>query len=98
MLRPTWVESKILVTKFCIHILGWFTYWKPERPFPLDMAGFAINLQLFFLHPDVKFALRVRRGYQESVLLQQLVTQDQLEPLADACSKVTLGFTYYKGE
>ena len=29
-------------------VTGWFTYWKPHRPFPIDMAGFAINIQVHF--------------------------------------------------
>lgn len=76
--------------------LGWHTYWKPERPFPLDMAGFAISLQLLLSKVNAKFALRVRRGYQESVLLQQLVTQTELEPRAENCSKVNVVLKHTK--
>ena len=27
-------------------IVKWFTAWKPDRPFPLDMAGFAVHLKV----------------------------------------------------
>lgn len=58
----------------------------------MDMAGFAINLQLILSNPEAKFALRVQRGYQESVLLQKIVKRDELEPRADNCTKVSLKF------
>jgi hypothetical protein len=28
--------------------------YKPERPFPIDMAGFGINLQLLLSKPDAR--------------------------------------------
>lgn len=26
-------------------VTGWNSAWRPDRPFPIDMAGFAVNLQ-----------------------------------------------------
>lgn len=69
-------------------VTGWNTIWKANRPFPIDMAGFAVNLSLLFQHPEAGFNLSVPRGYQESKLLKGLVTIDELEPKADNCSKV----------
>lgn len=69
-------------------VVGWFTYWEPNRPFAMDMAGFAVNAEMFFDFPDVAFKLEVRRGYQETELLRQIVTMDELEPKADSCTKV----------
>ncbi|XP_067681675.1 galactosylgalactosylxylosylprotein 3-beta-glucuronosyltransferase I-like isoform X1 [Haliotis asinina] len=75
-------------------VTGWFTYWKPDRPFALDMAGFAVNLQLFFTYPEVEFSNYVKRGYQESTVLSgMMVTLDDLEPLADNCTKVLVWHT-----
>ena len=71
-------------------VTGWHTYWKPNRPFAMDMAGFAININLLLDHPDVKFHLEVPRGYQESVLLKGLVTMQELEPKANNCTKVLI--------
>lgn len=34
-------------------VFGWNSMWRPERPFPIDMAGFAINLQHLLKHPEV---------------------------------------------
>jgi galactosylgalactosylxylosylprotein 3-beta-glucuronosyltransferase 3 len=39
-----------------LQVTSWLTYWKPERPFPMDMAGFAINLKLFFDSPNAWFS------------------------------------------
>lgn len=47
------VEKPLLDTSG--HVVGWNSAWKPERPFPLDMAGFAINLELFLKNPEVFF-------------------------------------------
>ena len=69
-------------------IIGWNVSWQPERPYPMDMAGFAINLKLLQEKPYAKFALTAKRGYLESSLLVNLVKMEDLEPKADMCSKV----------
>lgn len=70
-------------------VTRFFTFYKPERPFPIDMAGFAINARLIKERPEAKFAYEVPRGYQESHFLEKLgVTLDQLEPKAKNCTKV----------
>ena len=71
-------------------VVRWFTYWRPERPFAMDMAGFAINIRLLFEKPDAKFSLYVQRGNQESELLSGLISMDDLEPRADNCTKVVV--------
>ncbi|XP_075232879.1 glucuronyltransferase I [Lycorma delicatula] len=75
------------------HIIGWNSAWHPERPFPIDMAGFAINLQLFLKNPEAKFSYEAKGGYQESILLKSLITRDQVEPVADNCTKVYVWHT-----
>lgn len=75
-----------------IQVVKWFTYWKQDRPFAMDMAGFAVNLSLFFEHSNAWFSNKVQRGYQESTILKGLGVQlSDLEPKADGCSKVRLG-------
>jgi galactosylgalactosylxylosylprotein 3-beta-glucuronosyltransferase 3 len=71
-------------------VIGFNSAWKPDRPFPLDMAGFAINLKLLLEH-EAWFSYDVQGGYQESEILRQIVTRDELEPLADCCMKVSIG-------
>ncbi|XP_070519412.1 galactosylgalactosylxylosylprotein 3-beta-glucuronosyltransferase I isoform X2 [Cardiocondyla obscurior] len=74
-------------------VIGFNAAWKPDRPFPVDMAGFAINVELILKHKDAWFSYDVQAGYQESEILRQLVTKNQLEPLADYCTKVYVWHT-----
>lgn len=70
-------------------VYGWSTVFDPHRPFAIDMAGFAVNLQLILSKPQAYFKLNgVKGGYQESSLLGELVTLSELEPKADNCTKV----------
>ena len=71
-------------------VVGWYTYWKPKRAFAMDMAGFAVNIQLLHTAPQALFRVSAGRGNQESDLLTQLgVHLSDLEPRADNCTKVT---------
>lgn len=70
-------------------VTGWHTVWELERPFPLDMAGFAVGLPLLLDRKEAKMDLHAKRGYVESSLLSSLVTSmDELEAKSDDCSKV----------
>lgn len=70
-------------------VYGWKTVFDPHRPFAIDMAGFAVNLQFILSKPQAYFKLRgVKGGYQESSLLKELVTLIDLEPKAANCTKV----------
>lgn len=71
-------------------VIGFNAAWKPDRPFPIDMAGFAINLKLLLENSHAVFSYDVQSGYQESEILRQIVTRDELEPLADSCTKVSI--------
>ncbi|XP_003230178.1 galactosylgalactosylxylosylprotein 3-beta-glucuronosyltransferase 3 [Anolis carolinensis] len=75
------------------HVVGFYTAWKPNRPFPVDMAGFAVALQLLLANPEARFDLLAERGYLESSLLQSLVSIEELEPKADNCTKVLVWHT-----
>lgn len=71
-------------------VAAWNSYYKPERPFPIDMAGFAINLNLLLSKNRVEFAFNVANGYQETELLKQLIPSwNELEPKAQSCTKVS---------
>lgn len=70
-------------------VYGWKTVFDPHRPFAIDMAGFAVNLRLILQRSQAYFKLRgVKGGYQESSLLRELVTLNDLEPKAANCTKV----------
>ncbi|RXM92561.1 Galactosylgalactosylxylosylprotein 3-beta-glucuronosyltransferase 1 [Acipenser ruthenus] len=80
-------------------VYGWKTVFDPHRPFAIDMAGFAVNLRLILFKPQAYFKLRgVKGGYQESSLLRELVTLNDLEPKAANCTKVMKRFSSSPGD
>ncbi|XP_071484611.1 galactosylgalactosylxylosylprotein 3-beta-glucuronosyltransferase 3-like [Diadema antillarum] len=75
-------------------VSSWYVVWEPDRPFAMDMAGFAINLRLFRQQPHARFDITSKRGYVETSLLTQLgITKNDLEPKADMCTKVLVWHT-----
>ncbi|XP_039995569.1 galactosylgalactosylxylosylprotein 3-beta-glucuronosyltransferase 2 [Xiphias gladius] len=75
-------------------VVGWYSGWRPDRPFAIDMAGFAVNLQVILAKPKVLFKrLGAQPGMQESDFLNQIVKLTELEPKADNCTKVLVWHT-----
>ncbi|XP_059811371.1 galactosylgalactosylxylosylprotein 3-beta-glucuronosyltransferase 3 [Hypanus sabinus] len=74
-------------------VVGFHTAWKPHRPFPVDMAGFAVSLRLLLANREARFEGRAENGYLESSLLQSLVSIEELEPVADSCNTVLVWHT-----
>ncbi|XP_011499151.1 PREDICTED: galactosylgalactosylxylosylprotein 3-beta-glucuronosyltransferase I [Ceratosolen solmsi marchali] len=74
-------------------VTGFNAVWKPDRPFPIDMAGFGINLKVILEKKDALFAYDIQSGFQESEILKQVTRRDELEGLADGCSKVYVWHT-----
>ncbi|XP_061606695.1 galactosylgalactosylxylosylprotein 3-beta-glucuronosyltransferase 1 [Phyllopteryx taeniolatus] len=74
-------------------VYGWKVVYDPHRPFAIDMAGFAINLHLILSKPQAYFKLDAKGGYQESSLLKELVTLNDLEPKAENCTKILVWHT-----
>ena len=70
------------------------TGWRPSRPFPLDMAGFAVSLKTVLANPDACFDGNAPMGFLESSFLQGVVTMEELEPRADNCSQVRASEDY----
>ena len=69
-------------------VTSWFVAWGGKRPFPIDMAGFAVNLNLLLSHPSATFSQFAQRGMQESHFLSHLVRSKDLEAKADNCTLV----------
>ncbi|XP_063326231.1 galactosylgalactosylxylosylprotein 3-beta-glucuronosyltransferase 3 [Pelmatolapia mariae] len=74
-------------------VIRFHTGWRPSRPFPIDMAGFAVSLKLVLANPEACFDGEAPTGLLESSFLQGLVTMDELEPKADNCTKVLVWHT-----
>ncbi|XP_067682682.1 galactosylgalactosylxylosylprotein 3-beta-glucuronosyltransferase 1-like [Haliotis asinina] len=75
-------------------VTRWRVSYDPIRKFAIDMAGFAMNLRLFFEIPDLQFSHYTRPGSQESYIISKTnITLNELEPLADNCTKVLVWHT-----
>uniref|UniRef100_A0A3P9HNL8 Galactosylgalactosylxylosylprotein 3-beta-glucuronosyltransferase n=2 Tax=Oryzias latipes TaxID=8090 RepID=A0A3P9HNL8_ORYLA len=74
-------------------VVRFHTGWRPNRPFPIDMASFAVSLKLVLANPEACFDGNAPMGLLESSFLQGLVTIDELEPKADNCTKVLVWHT-----
>ena len=62
----------------------------PGRKFPVDMAGFAVNLRLIQEKTNAWFNPNTRSGVQETDFLSKLGIEGyDLEPKADNCTKVS---------
>lgn len=57
------------------------------------MAGFAIHLDLILSKPEATFSYKMEKGYQESEFLSYFIKMEELEPLAENCTKVYVWHT-----
>ncbi|KAH9285246.1 Galactosylgalactosylxylosylprotein 3-beta-glucuronosyltransferase 3 [Echinococcus granulosus] len=75
-------------------IVGFWTGYKPRRSFPIDMAAFAINVDLLFTYPNASFDYK-HVEQQEGTLLSQVGFKSalDLEPRANGCSKILVWHT-----
>nr|XP_046214605.1 galactosylgalactosylxylosylprotein 3-beta-glucuronosyltransferase 2-like [Oncorhynchus gorbuscha] len=75
-------------------VVGWYTGWRPDRPFAIDMAGFAVNLHVVLGNPRALFKRRGSQpGMQESDFLKQITKVAELEPKANNCTRVLVWHT-----
>ncbi|XP_072534210.1 galactosylgalactosylxylosylprotein 3-beta-glucuronosyltransferase 2 [Salminus brasiliensis] len=75
-------------------VVGWYTGWRADRPFAIDMAGFAVNLQVILANPRALFKRRgAKPGMQESDFLKQITKVEDLEPKAKNCTQVLVWHT-----
>uniref|UniRef100_A0A8C5QIU5 Galactosylgalactosylxylosylprotein 3-beta-glucuronosyltransferase n=1 Tax=Leptobrachium leishanense TaxID=445787 RepID=A0A8C5QIU5_9ANUR len=69
-------------------VVGWKVKYAPTRPFAIDMAGFAVNLNLILENPKALFQINAKGGYLEPSFLIDVVQMKDLEPKANNCTKV----------
>ncbi|KAM7248441.1 hypothetical protein CapIbe_000480 [Capra ibex] len=74
-------------------VVGFHMAWEPNRPFPVDMAGFAVALSLLLAKPNARFDATAPWGHLESSLLSHLVDPKDLEPRAANCTRVLVWHT-----
>jgi beta-1,3-glucuronyltransferase S len=73
-----------------LKVIGFFDSWPAKRIWPVDMAGFAINIS--FLKPNASMPFKA--GYEEDQFLRNNhVTLDDIEPKANNCTEVYVWHT-----
>ena len=71
-------------------VVAFFDSWPGSRTFPVDMAGFAVNIE--YLTPAA--SMPYIAGHEEDRFLVSLgLKLDEIEPLADNCSKILVWHT-----
>lgn len=86
-----------LITKFGVSspivrngtITGFYDGWIGGRKFPVDMAGFAVNVN--FLQTRSNASMPFKAGYEEDGFLKSLapLSLDEIEPMAANCTQVS---------
>lgn len=86
-----------LVTKFGLSspivkngaLFGFYDGWIGGRKYPVDMAGFAVNVKFFLSRP--KAVMPYHAGYEEDKFLRSLapLNNTEIELLASNCTEVT---------
>jgi hypothetical protein len=73
-------------------VVDWKGRWGLWREFPIDMAAFAVSVNLILSRPEVKFHIDWKPGYLETNFVKSLgVSQDRITPQPDTnCSQVSV--------
>lgn len=75
-------------------IIGFYDSWPAKRKFPVDMAGFAVNIEFLLKFPNATMPFKA--GYEEDMFLRSLgITLDEIEPKADDCTEVNTLVVYF---
>ncbi|XP_064091099.1 galactosylgalactosylxylosylprotein 3-beta-glucuronosyltransferase P-like isoform X1 [Macrobrachium nipponense] len=76
-------------------VVGFYDGWIAKRKFPIDMAGFAVNVQYLLQRPNATMPFKV--GYEEDGFVKSLgITPAEIEPLAFNCTKIWVWHTQTK--
>lgn len=78
-------------------MIGFYDSWPAKRQWPVDMAGFAVNLDYLAQSPNA--TMPYRAGYEEDQFLQSIGLQlADIEPRASNCTEVLVWHTQTKKE
>ena len=81
-----------MLFNFSGKVIGFHDTWFAERIFPIDMAGFAVNVE--FLKQKQNASMPFLAGWEEDLFLQSLELKlDEIEPLANDCTEVLVWHT-----
>lgn len=75
---------------------GFYDGWVAGRKFPVDMAGFAVNVEFLLQRPNATMPFRA--GYEEDGFLKSLAPLEpkDVQLLADNCTRVLAWHTQTK--
>ncbi|XP_069182586.1 galactosylgalactosylxylosylprotein 3-beta-glucuronosyltransferase P isoform X1 [Procambarus clarkii] len=73
-------------------LIGFYDGWIAGRKFPVDMAGFAVNVQFYLKRNAPLMPYNV--GFEEDGFLKALkIKPEDIEPLANNCTKILVWHT-----
>lgn len=72
--------------------MAFFDSWPAKRIWPVDMAGFAVNLSYLAKYPNA--SMPYKAGYEEDSFLKSIGLKiDEIEPKANDCTEVYVWHT-----
>ncbi|XP_062131684.1 galactosylgalactosylxylosylprotein 3-beta-glucuronosyltransferase S isoform X1 [Drosophila sulfurigaster albostrigata] len=78
-------------------VVAFLDSWVAGRRWPVDMAGFAVNLAYMSLYPNVN--MPYKPGYEEDLFLRSIGLHiDQIEPRGMNCTEVLVWHTQTKSK
>lgn len=73
-------------------VIGFFDSWPAKRKWPVDMAGFAVNLEHLSHHPNA--TMPYKAGYEEDAFLKSIALHmNEIEPKANNCTEILVWHT-----
>ncbi|CAG9805633.1 unnamed protein product [Chironomus riparius] len=73
-------------------VVAFFDSWPAKRKWPVDMAGFAVNLSYLRKYPNA--TMPYKAGYEEDAFLRSIELKiDNIEPKASDCTEVYVWHT-----
>jgi len=87
--------SMPLVSPTTGKVLGFSDDWFAQRKFPVDMAGFAVNVKFMLERNKMAAqAMPYKAGYEEDLFLQSLnISLEDISPLASNCTEILVWHT-----
>ncbi|XP_065358337.1 galactosylgalactosylxylosylprotein 3-beta-glucuronosyltransferase S isoform X2 [Calliphora vicina] len=76
-------------------VVGFLDSWVAGRRWPVDMAGFAVNLAYMSEYPNA--SMPFKPGYEEDYFLRSIaLTLDKIEPKGNNCTEILVWHTQTK--
>jgi beta-1,3-glucuronyltransferase S len=86
------VLTKTFLFTFKGKVVAFFDSWPAKRMWPVDMAGFAVNINHLMKYPNA--TMPYKAGYEEDAFLKSIGLKiDQIEPKANDCTEVFVWHT-----